>query len=193
MIAWRNAHTPGKEIWVTAFGYDASTKPAPPDSKWVGATDTEQAQWLVRSFLVFSAMDIDEASFFYFDDDDLPGLHNSSGITRHFQPKPSFYALAHLQKTLGDYRFSKVINSDKNLYVYEYVNPDKPGEPIWVAWSPTGSQREDTQKISITGKAIKAERMPLKEGDAEAVNLKDDGGAVEFTINESPTYIWLKQ
>ena len=104
----------GKPIWITEFGYDSSTKsPAPrvTSRQWVGVTDTQQAQWLVRSLLVFSAMPVERAYVYFFNDEDQPSLHASSGITRHFQPKPSFHALAHLQRVLGDYRFQRIVTN----------------------------------------------------------------------------------
>ena len=106
LCRWRDAHTPGKPVWLTEFGYDSSTKPpaATGDlAKWVGVTDTQQAKWLVRSLLVFSAMPLQRVYIYFFNDEDQAGLHASSGITRHFQAKPSFYALSHLQRVLGDY------------------------------------------------------------------------------------------
>lgn len=234
LISWRNVHAPDKEIWITEFGYDAKSanqpKPTGDFAGWISSTETEQAQWLVRSFLVFSSMDVDAAYLYYFDDRDSPIFHGSSGITRNFKPKPSFYALAHLRKTLGDYRFSKVITRKEEsqedaarddaafkkdltggdaassvqpatdiptdnapLYVYEYINPDKPTEPIWVAWLPTSSQHTSVQKIAVTGQVIKAERMPLKDGDAEAVDFKTESDGIELTVTESPTYIYLRQ
>ena len=66
-------------------------------------TDEQQAQWLVRSFLLFSAMDVDRAYLFFHNDEDQASLHAASGLTCHFQPKPAFYGVAHLFATLGDY------------------------------------------------------------------------------------------
>src|SRR5205807_8960822 len=77
-IAWRNANAPGKEIWVTEFGCDAPTQPPPPTgdlSKWMSSTDMQQAQYLVRSFLVFSAMDVHRAYIYFFNVDDAPERH----------------------------------------------------------------------------------------------------------------------
>ncbi len=64
IIAWRDANAPGKPIWITEFGWDASSKPAPKTgdfAKWVGNTELEQARYLVRSVLVFSRMDVARA------------------------------------------------------------------------------------------------------------------------------------
>lgn len=198
MVKWRDTNARGKEIWVTEFGYDASEKKPDPDGpmgKWVSSTETEQAQWIVRSFLVFSAMDLQKAFLYFYNDEDKPGFHAVSGITRNFEPKPAYWAMAHQFKTLGDYRFARALTQKvDDLYVYEYINPKLPKEPILVAWSPTGKQLESTKTISLGGgQIVKAERMPLKEGPAETVALQASGNSVSIPLSESPLYIWLKR
>jgi hypothetical protein len=196
MVQYRDAHAPGKEIWVTEFGYDAGTKkPGPGDFVgWVSSTETEQAQWIVRSFLMFSSLGIDRAYVYYFNDDDKAMLHGSSGLTRNFVPKPAYYAMAHLYQTLGDYRFSRIVKQDKDdLSIFEYVNPEKPKEPIWVAWSPTGTQRETTKPVAVPGAILKAERMPLKAGAAESITITTDNNLAQMPVTESPVYLWLKE
>ena len=196
MLAWRDAHAPGKQVWVTEFGYDAGTgkKGTGDFAGWVSSTETEQAQWIVRSFLMFSSMGIDRTYLYFFDDQDAPQLHGASGITRNFVPKPAYYAMAHLYKTLADYRFSRSVKQDKDdLFIFEYVNPDKPREPIWVVWSPTGSQRNVGRSVSIPGTVVKAEQMPLKAGEAEPAQIVVTPPMVYFTASESPIYLWLKK
>ena len=207
MIKYRDEHAPGKEIWVTEFGYDAGTgKTGTGDfAKWVSSTETEQAQWIVRSFLRFSSLGLDRAYLYYYDDNDEAKLHGASGITRHFVPKPAYYAMAHLYKTLGDYRFNRIVKQDKDdLFIYEFINPDKPKEPIWVAWSPTGTQREMNKVIAYPGTIVKAEQMPLKDGAAKSIhNVGITAGEFEMEepkvqgfinlpISESPIYLFLK-
>lgn len=197
-IDWRNANAPGKEIWVTEFGWDASTKPAPPTgdfSKWMSSTDTQQAQYLVRSFLVFSALDVDRAYIYFFDDKDEPQLHGSSGLTRNSIPKPAFHAVAHLYKTLGDYRFARVVTQEPGkLFLYEYRSASRPGERLWVAWSPTGSNRQEQADLPSPGATLyRAEKMPLKAGPAEAARYEvRRNGRIGIPLSESPTYLWLR-
>jgi len=199
MIAYRDAYAPGKEIWVTEFGYDAGTgkKGTGDFAGWVSSTETEQAQWIVRSYLMFSSMGIDRAYLYFFDDQDAAMLHGASGITRNFVPKPAYYAMAHLYKTLGDYRFSRIVKQDKDdLYIFEYVNPAKPKEPIWVIWSPTGTQRETSLGFYVPTDAtvLKAERMLVKAGKAEPVVCaqNDEFFSLPTSDSESPVYLWLK-
>ncbi|MGC4016035.1 MAG: hypothetical protein QM755_16130 [Luteolibacter sp.] len=194
LCKWRDEKCPGKPVWLTEFGYDSSTKPAPASgtfSKWEGVSDLRQAQWLTRSVLVLSAMPLDRAYVYFFDDKDEPQVHGSSGLTRNLQPKPSFHALAHLQKTLGDYRFSRVIKNDPGqVRLQEYIHATDPKKLVWVVWSPTGSDRTFQQAIpNLPGKLIAAERMPL-DGNPVTLPVK-----TPFTaeINESPLYLTIQK
>jgi hypothetical protein len=191
---WRDAHAPGKPVWITEFGYDSSTK-LPGKSgdfaQWVGVTDRQQAQWLVRSLLVFSAMPVERAYIYFFNDEDQPSLHASSGITRHFQPKPSFYALGHLQRVLGGFRFERIVtNEPGRLRVQEYRNDTD--RTAWVVWSPTGEERHFTATLDgAPGKLLEVERMPLAAAGRPAHELatqKADGG-VDVEVDESPLYL----
>lgn len=188
LCAWRDAHAPGKEVWLTEFGYDSTTKKPDPKTEfkeWVGISDEQQAQWLVRSWLLFATLPIERAYVYFFNDSDQPQVHGSSGLTRNFQPKPSFYAGAHLRKTLGDYRHVKTQNIGE-ARLAEFLHENDRSR-IWVAWLPTGQGR--TARIELPdGKIAKAERMPLAANETAEFPLS--GGSLEVT--ESPVYLWLE-
>jgi Cellulase (glycosyl hydrolase family 5) len=198
LIAWRDAHAKGKPIWVTEFGYDASTKPAPKTGdfkSWVDVTDEQQGQWLVRSFLVFARMSVDKAYIYFFNDSDEPSFHASSGITRNWQPKPAYHAVAHLNKSLGEYRFAKTVtNKAGELQVDEYVHGSDAKQRVWVAWLASGADK--TQEVTlpkVPGKVTKAERMPLAAGvDTAKATFTAKGSDVTLTVGESPTYLWIQ-
>jgi hypothetical protein len=217
LIDWRNKNAKGKPVWITEFGYDSTTKPNDKTGTfkdWVGNTDTEQAQWIVRSWLVFSAMDVERAYLYWFNDGDKPSVHAASGLTRskpkpadngakkkspseeewpEYQPKPSYWASKHLRATLGDYRFSKqLVNKPGELYVFEYVHGKTPGDRILVAWSPTREGKSTMQAFPVGGKIQKIERMPLADGPAEKVDGEVMKNNVHLPIDGSPVYIWVK-
>jgi hypothetical protein len=192
---WRDRHAPEKAVWVTEFGYDSSTRK--PDSnsefrKWEGVSDLQQAQWIVRSWLVFSTLPVERAYLYFFNDEDQAQVHGSSGLTRHFQPKPSFYAAAHLQKTLGDFRFSRVVlEKPGKAMIYEFSHESDARQRIWVAWSPTGSGR--TARIELpkfSGTIDHLERMPeARDGSVAQPDAVRDR---QIAINESPLYLFLR-
>src|SRR5690606_39196619 len=99
------------EVWVTEFGWDSPTEEALAKREgWFlklnfqGSTEAEQARYLVRSFFVFAQRDVERAYLYFFNDSDGASVHGASGLTRNFEPKPAYYAVRHLYKTLGEYR-----------------------------------------------------------------------------------------
>lgn len=199
VIAWRDSKAKGKPVWLTEFGWDASTKPNKPTgdfTKWQGnVSDERQAQYLVRAFLVFSAMDLKRAYLYFFNDSDEPSFHAASGITRNYEPKPSFHALAHLYRTLGDYRFRRaVLKKEGEVYAYEYVHAADAKKTVLVVWSPTGSGRSAEVELPIgPARVIRGERMPLvKDKTVEAAG-ETKAGVLRVKIEESPVYYWLEE
>jgi hypothetical protein len=131
---------------------------------------------------------VDRAYLYFFNDSDQPQVHGSSGLTRHFQPKPSFHAAAHLQRTLGEFRFKRQFKAGEAA-IAEFVHAQEQGRRIWVIWLPTGDGRNATIKLPpFEGKLEKAERMPLAANENTIVQLQGDS----LTVTESPAYLFFK-
>jgi hypothetical protein len=198
LVTWRNQNAPGKQVWVTEFGYDSPSPAAiaaSTDKDITFVTDRQQAQYLTRSYLAFSRMGVDRAYAYYYNDDDTASLHAAAGLTRNFVPKPSYYALAHLQQTLGDYRFSQAVQEDQgSLYIYSYVSESDPNDLIWTLWSPTGSDREALVTLSnLPGNPVWAEQMPLAAGTAPVVSYQTLApGQLQLMVGESPIYLHMQ-
>jgi hypothetical protein len=194
-LAWRDQHAAGKELWVTEFGYDASTKQPPKTgdfAKWQGSTEEQQAMWNVRSYLLLARHGVDRAHLFFFDDKDEAKMHGSSGLTRDFQPKPAFHAVAWLLRSLGDYRFARVEREDAGeCYAYEFVHGQDPRKRVWAVWKPSGEAA--TVRLFHDPYPIeKAERMPLVAGEPEKVDVKREiEGYFAVEAAERPVLIWL--
>src|SRR5690606_12979922 len=62
IVDYRNRYLPGKEIWLSEFGYDTNPN-SPQGVKVIGQNDEYevQAQWLIRSYLEMAAAGIDRA------------------------------------------------------------------------------------------------------------------------------------
>ena len=197
VLRWRDEHAAGKEVWVTEFGYDASTKPAPATgdfAKWQGSTEEQQALWDVRTFLLLARLGVDRAHLFFFDDPDEPHVHGSSGITRNYQPKPAFHALAWLQRSLGDFRFTRVEREDaEECYAYEFTSASDPKQLVWAVWKPAGPARQVRllHDPLIVGRA---ERMPLTADPAEQVAVRQEiEGYLAVEAGPAPVLIWLRR
>jgi serine/threonine-protein kinase ATR len=200
VIRWRDDHVPDKEIWLTEFGYDSASKPPPttgPWRQWVGVSDEQQAQYIVRSFLVLSAMDLDRAYLYFFNDKDEPQLHAASGITRNYRPKPSLYAMAHLYRSLADYRFARAVTQEEGkLYCFEFEHAQRPGEQVYVAWSPTGEGRSERRLLNLGpasgGGVYRAERMTMTADGPATVEWTSVAGGVEVEVTGTPLFLWAR-
>src|SRR5690606_32501489 len=108
----------------------------------------------------------ERAYIYFFNDQDKPSLHASAGITRNFEPKPSFHALAHLQAVLGDHRFRRIVAAEEgSLRIHEFERGDDPSKRVWAVWSPTGSGMTTRRVLPrLPGRFVRAEVMPLAAG-----------------------------
>jgi hypothetical protein len=209
-IAWRDGNAAGKEIWVTEFGYDACTPEAMNKRAdwflkldWQGSTELQQAQCLVRSFLVFAERDVRRAYIYYYDDNDSASVHGASGLTRKFAPKPAFWAVKQLYETLGEYRFNRIVTKKPGeLFVYEFVHGNDPAQIVWVVWSPTGTRTNE--KDRYTPRQVKATLSDLPALPGRVIGMATAAGeapktawekagptAITLTIGESPIYILI--
>ena len=208
VVEWRNKTAPGKPIWITEFGYDACTPEAMQRRdgwflklNWQGNTDLEQAQYLVRSFFAFAERDVDRAYIYFYDDNDTPSVHGAAGLTRKFVPKPSFWAVKQLYKTLGDYKFRRVVTKKPaEVFVYEFQRGDDAKQLIWVAWSPTGVRTNAKNgyhpreaKVTLADLPKPPEKvvgMATDDRTAPAVDwVKNGTSSISLTVGESPVYL----
>jgi hypothetical protein len=190
LCKWRDEHARGKEVWVTEFGYDATTKKPDPKTEfkdWVGVTDEQQAIWNVRSWLLFATLPVERAYVYFFNDSDQPQLHGSSGLTRNFVPKPAFHAAAHLQRTLADYQFVKQVKNGDALFSY-FKNRSDWARQIVVAWLPTAANQTQHVEMPAGLRATKAERLALSADDN--VEIKFVGN--RFEISGRPVFLFIE-
>lgn len=194
LLDWRDKNAPGKPVWVSEFGWDASSKSPDPKgewAKWVDSTDDEQARWLVRSFLLFARMGVEKSFVYFFNDKDEAKLHAASGITRNYEPKPAYHAIAWMLRSLADHRFSKVVRESlEDGYVFEFT-PEKPEGPVIHAiWHATQDDREltyDTGPLQL----VRTEKMPLKPGGSARVTGLQKNGRTILHAGMDPVFLWL--
>ena len=207
-IAWRNKHAPGKEIWVTEFGYDCVSEDAMKNRKdwfkkldWQGCTDQQQAQYIIRSIFAFMKRDVDRAYIYFYDDKNAPSVHAGAGLTRNFKPKPSFWAVKQCYELLGDYRFDRIIEESKQAFVYAFKH-ESHNKEIWVAWSPSGVEthkkdgyvgKSATVKLkNLPGTILQVISMAENKSNAETLPFTKKGSGINLVISESPCYIMFE-
>ncbi len=197
LIQWRDRHLPGKPIWVTEFGWDSSTKSPDPKSdwaRWMGNTDQQQADWLARGALELWRLGVERAYQFWFNDEDQPSMHGSSGLTRNYQPKPSFYALQVLMTELKDWKYqSDVVRKEGQVFAIKLSGPGAKSQRKWVAWVPTheGAKSKVTLPLGAARNSrLTAVRLShgLREAGPEKLTINSDG-SVSLMLSGTPPII----
>jgi len=150
MVAWRDRWAPGREIWLSEFGWDTqqhSTLRAPtiaPDD----SLET-QARWIVRAFLEAYASGIDRAHVFYTRDYNSADPTNFASSGLEFSPakdstgasvraiKPSWYYVATLSYRLGSWMRDGDESGVPSGLVGERFRKPGTDSVAWAVWSPT--------------------------------------------------------
>ena len=157
----------GKHIWLTD---SAGTQPPKPQAtegdfkKWGGSTDLQQAQYLVRAFLVLSELDLDRAYIYWFNDEDVASVHASSGLTRHYSRSLLSTRWRPSRATLGGYRFARVVTKKPGeLYVSNSGTERSPLVDLGrMVANRRGPQGYHAPGSSFGGRTKRAEQWPVR-------------------------------
>jgi hypothetical protein len=198
VVSYRDTWLPGKEIWLSEFGYD--TNPSSPQSPpSLGNNDIieVQSQWLLRSFLEIAAAGIDRAQMYMLRDVNAanPNQYNSSGLTQEkwnqHQTKKSYFYLSGMRSILKNYSFDgEVILADPELRAYRFKQKET-DSICYAVWSATSRARiVSNYKFSTAGmgRAILVEvQSDSVQGRMSALPILQD--SVEFIVSEMPVFL----
>ena len=192
IIDWRNNNAPGKEIWITEFGWDTNTG----STKHAAPSEDSQRDWIIREYLIGDRIGLDRMIVFDALNDGPSSdttQYSTSGLATKGSEgavkKSSWYGVNTAKNVLKGYTFNRVIE-ESSVYIYEYKNGNK---TMLVAWSPT----EDGTKLHsyplFIGDYANAKMTKMKKGEDLGVtsNLEIDNGMLDISITESPIFIEL--
>jgi len=155
---WKNRVVPNIPVWMTEFGWDTYLA-ADNKHSYTYAPALQQANYLMRSYLVLLQMGFEKAFLFMDTDSDSKNIlqYSSSGLladkTSKYARKISWYYLATMQNVLGKAEYSKVISfkelsGTNEVYCIEFTNPST-SEKTFALWTrKTGSKTDDGTKIT---------------------------------------------
>lgn len=204
VLTWRDAHAPGKEVWVTEFGWDAHRAEGAPleagvpiDQRPSTLTRIEQAQFLARSYLIFARMGVERACMFWYRDEGADkGLFNACGLISKGVKQPAFHALASLKKNLGDYVFGHVL-SEQVEGIYAYRFGDGSDQACVAVWSPTlnGAERAAEIELASAGLAdfrlVRAVELATSESGDKEVAADVAGGRAKLQATGMPRLLFF--
>lgn len=199
VVRWRDRFLPGKEIWVSEFGYDTNPK-SNQRAPAIGQASAEevQGQWIVRSYLALAAAGVDRAQLYMLRDVDAASTtqYDSSGLTaskgnRH-QPKRSWFYVATLRHVLRGTRFESEISSgDANVRIYRFRSEDHPSREVYAVWCPTSNAtevRDFSLELANAATAVLTTLDP-QNPTGKSTPLTIAAGKVTLAVSESPAFV----
>lgn len=198
IVRYRNENLPGKEVWVSEFGWDTNPESvlSPPA---IGSMDTEEVQgiWLIRAYMAFVAAGVDRAQTFVSRDGDPPDKNwfSSSGLMGpkgDFTPKKSWYYVATLKNVLTHMRYmGGETSSNPNILIYKFKDISSP-KGAYVLWAKTSKDYKAPQfPLQLSEKATNASITVLIPGksNGSTTSLPIDKQKVFIDVSEKPVFV----
>lgn len=198
VVHYRDSCLPGKEIWLSEFGYDTN----PQSEQAAVAIDTNdtyevQGQWIMRSYLEAIASGIDKAFVFMLRDANAanPNIYNSSGLTNEIwygqQPKKSWFYVNTMKNQLTGLRYGNAIPSGRDsVNVYKFTS--QTGDTtVYAVWCSSSSNKVvNNFQLNIGPHATAWMITPQNGKPGGTLSLPPvQNGAVTFRVTERPVFI----
>jgi len=202
---WKNRVVPNIPVWMTEFGWDTYLA-ADNKHSYTYAPALQQANYLMRSYLVLLQMGFEKAFLFMDTDSDSKNIlqYSSSGLladkTSKYARKISWYYLATMQNVLGKAEFSKVVSfkelsGTNEIYCIEFVNPSN-SEKTFALWTrKTNSKTDDGTKTNYQfnlgyqpdyAYSIHPADMDM---DGDTIRYTNSNSTIDLTLSETPQFV----
>jgi hypothetical protein len=201
LAAYRDKNLPGKELWLSEFGYDTDPQSilhAPA----LGSNSAEvvQGQWIVRYYLAVVAAGFDRA--FLFDSrDSCTGTDAAcalqfdtagvAGVKGSETPKTAYYFIATFRSRLATYGWlGAATSTNPDVLVYEFEDAAT-GKGAYVVWSGTSTANVITGYSLQVPAAKTASAVALVDAQLNGTEttLSITSGAVTLDVTETPTIV----
>lgn len=178
----------GLAVWVTECGFDVNERSIQRALAIKNKTTYDtQADWTLRTSLLYARKGIDRVFFYMLNDVDINSdiQYASSGLIEQNKRRPAADFLLQAKNLIGDYTYSGTINDDPLVDIYSL---DK--NKIYVLTVPDQKGREEKYIMDLPGiKGVKI-HTPRKGYDSMLSAEKTVvNGKLEVTVTETPTFI----
>lgn len=202
LVDYCRRRLPGKEVWVTEFGYDTNPR-SPQRAPAIAAYSQEevQGQWLVRSYLALAAAGVDRAAMFMLRDINAADAtqFSSSGLVTEkgkWEPKASWYYVHTLRDRLAGMRFAgEQPSGDAAVKVYRFQSATG-ATGACVVWRPTSDGSTLPHfALTVGGKTGRATLVTLVKGrpGGVAIPLTINGGRMTLEVSERPMIVLVNR
>lgn len=206
---WKKRVLLDMPVWITEFGWDTYITSYNQHS-YIYASFDQQANYLLRSYLVLLKMGFEKAFMFLATDGNSQDRtqFSSSGFFKDkntgFLKKPSFYYMVTMQNILGSTIFRKTIayaekSGDNEIYCFEFENPDKP-EKVYAMWTRKSNSNVDNGAnmdyqfdLGFTPETVYSIVPRNFDEDGDTIGVNRSGTVVNLHLTETPQFIYVSE
>lgn len=184
MAQYRDENYNHVELFVSAFGYNTLDS----ESDFY-VTEQKQADYLVRSMLIFSAIGVDSASICQLKDAEGSEYNGFGTITAENTAKIASYYLSTTKTVLEGYTFNAVVENAQGAMVYEFIDTDS--NKIYAVWNATDSDAVIDDVLVSVGDSdgITVTELVSEYGEGSKSDLVASEGFVSVRATATPKFI----
>ncbi|SEN57235.1 hypothetical protein SAMN05216436_11856 [bacterium A37T11] len=178
------------EIWLTETGYDVNSnsiqRALQIDSS---STEDTQADWNLRTALLYSRIGINRVFFYMLDDVNLqnPAPYSSSGFVTGKKRRPIADFFLQTYALMGDYRFVKNISTDPLVDLYK---KEKDLLYVLTIGDQINRKLNFSLKLPVNQKNAEMYKLQVGKNNMEKTDLTADSkGMVNILVTERPIFI----
>jgi|LauGreDrversion4_2_1035121.scaffolds.fasta_scaffold18048_5 hypothetical protein len=181
-------------VWVTEAGYDLH--PSSPNKaipiKAKAALQT-QADWLLRTSLLYSRRGVEKVFFYQLRDDNPESgqIYGSSGLlNKDFTKRPAADYMRQVIQLFGDYLFVRTLKSDPIIDIYQ--GPQK--QELYVVYFPTEEDKNSIIELPVPINKSTIQYSPVfGSNNMSSKNITSENGKIKIAVSETPTFILVNR
>ncbi|WP_352432871.1 hypothetical protein [Mucilaginibacter sp. PAMB04168] len=176
-------------VWVTEAGYDINQQ-SPQRAVKVGNKDElkTQADWTIRTSLLYARFGIKKVFFYELFDDNLanPTQYASSGlVTNDLKRRPAADYILQTKNLLGNYSYRETISKTPLVDVYRNGN-----KVIYVLTIPDQTGKNVAYNLSLPGvKQVTVHQLHAGTDAMESHQQSVGNNTVALTVTETPLFV----
>lgn len=206
-VSWCQSALPEVPIWITEFGWDTYLSFSA--HSYIYAPHQQQANYIIRSYLICLKMGFEKAFLFMDKDPNSTNIlqYSSSGIITDqgtgLSKKPSYFYLSTMQKMLGNAVLKDIsaygeLTGSNQVYCFEFTNSSS--EKIYVLWTREKNSSADngatlnySLNIGYQPEYVAVIQLIDKDMDGERTELEVNGSSIELLLTETPQFVVVSE
>lgn len=181
-------------VWITEAGYDLH--PSSPNKaisiKEKSVMQT-QADWLLRTSLMYGRRGIEKVFFYQLRDDNPESgkIYASSGLlNKDFSKRPSADYMRQTIQLFGEFVYVKTIQSNPIIDLYRGLQ----NQDLYISYYPSEEGKNGQIELSLPNKKSAIQYNPaIGVNSMSSKNIKIENGKIKVDISETPSFILVNK